>query len=112
MAESIISIKDFKDFVREGTSCILLKANGCKTSVRMGVAFDKMAVKYSSFVRFGKADVDTLREVVQYLKVGAVPEFIFYRNGQELTRKICTQDDELEKLIRKTADIEKIDSDF
>lgn len=115
MAVQLISLKDFRDFIEKGDSVIIIGTCWCKSAVMMSILFDKMYERYIGKFKFGKIDVDNFIEIVQYVKVGAVPEFLIYKNNELQCRKHCTKAEDLEifldKYLEKNDVIEKL-ADF
>lgn len=102
MANQLISVKEYKDFIKDGQSIILFKSNWCRTSIMMAIAFDKLAKKYvSTQAKFAKMDIDNFNEVVEHAKVGAIPEFLIYKDGKVEGRQHCTQSENLETFLRE-----------
>ena len=70
----IINSSDFLDFThQEGLSCVILKANWDKTSLKMSVVFDKLALRFQNHINFAKLDIDNFKDIVKAEKVGAIP---------------------------------------
>ena len=115
MAVQLISLKDFRDFIQEGQCIIILGTCWCKSAVMMSIIFDKMHEKYQNNFKFGKVDVENFCEIVNLVKVGAVPEFLIYKDGKLQSREHCTKAEELElfmdKFLEKINVLEKM-SDY
>ncbi len=102
MVSLIINTTDFKDFTnQEGLSCVILKANWDKTSLKMSVIFDRVALRYQNQIHFAKLDIDNFTDVVKAEKVGAIPEFLIYSNGKVVSRRHCTQETDLDNFLKK-----------
>ena len=65
----------------------------------MSLIFDKLALKYNGFMNFAKIDVDNYKEIIGHAKVGAVPEFLIFKNGELISRKHITKGELLEDYI-------------
>ncbi len=82
MTVNLINLDEFREFVRDGPVIILFQSTWCRTSVVMALAFDKLAKSYLTKVRFGKVDVDNVKDVINLAAVGAVPECIIYQGSK------------------------------
>lgn len=111
MANQLISVREYKEFIKEGQGIILFKSNWCRTSIMMAIVFDKLAKKYGSIAKFGKIDIDAINEVVQHARVSAIPEFIFYKDGKLEGRQHCTQTENLETFFKEYI-IEKEEDEY
>lgn len=101
MATQLINVKDFKEFIANGRGIILLTTTWCQSAVMMGVYFDKFSEKYKNSLKFGKIDVDNLQEIIEFEKVGAIPEFLIYKDGKLDSRQHCVRFIDLEEFISK-----------
>lgn len=97
----LISSKDYKDFVANGNRIIILTTAWCKTAVMMSIIFERLYPKYKQYMEFAKVDVDNFPEIIQHERVGAVPEFLIYKDGKLHCRKHCTHNESIEQFIDK-----------
>ena len=97
----LVNEKDYTEFIKNGRKIIIFTTSWCKSAIMMSMIFEKMAIKYQRFLNFAKIDVDVYKEIVTHAKVGAVPEFIIYKDGELISRKHITREIDLEDFIIK-----------
>ncbi len=75
-------------------------ATWCGPCKMMGPVVDKLAEEYDGKVLVGKVDADDEMDLVQRFGVASIPTLIFFKNGQEIERKVgVTPESEIKKLL-------------
>ena len=104
----LLNHKEYTDFIQNGRSILIFTTSWCKSAVVMSIVFDKLAAKHKDFLKFAKVDVDNYKEIIKHANVGAVPEFLIYKDGQLISRKHITKGEFLEKYIDKFLERENL----
>jgi thioredoxin 1 len=97
----LINNRDYIEFTEKGRGILIFTTTWCKAAVVMSIIFEKMAAKYKGFLKFAKIDVDNYKEIISKVKVGAVPEFMIFKNGVLISRQHITKGDDLEDYIER-----------
>lgn len=76
-------------------------ATWCGPCKMMGPVIDKIAEEYDGKVLVGKVDADEEMEIAQRFSISSIPTIIFFKNGEEIDRKVGVQP---ESAIKKILD--------
>ncbi len=75
-------------------------ATWCGPCKMMGPVVDKLAEEYDGRVLVGKVDADEEMDVAQKLGVISIPTLVFFKNGEEIARKVgLTPEKEIKKIL-------------
>ncbi|MBR2547089.1 MAG: thioredoxin [Eubacterium sp.] len=75
-------------------------ATWCGPCKMMGPVVDKLAEEYDGKVLVGKVNADDEMDLVLRFGVASIPTLIFFKNGQEIERKVgVTPESEIKKLL-------------
>ncbi|KAG8080991.1 hypothetical protein GUJ93_ZPchr0007g4103 [Zizania palustris] len=99
---NLVSFLLISCFVRgnqiESKAVIDFSASWCQPCKMIEPAFKEMAARFTDAV-FLKIDVDELAEVARTWRVQAMPTFVLARGGEEVSRVVGADMDELERTI-------------
>ena len=83
-----------------GLAMVDVWATWCGPCKMMGPVVDKIAEEYDGRVLVGKVDADEEMGVAQDLGVISIPTLVFFKNGEEIARKVgVTPEKEIKKIL-------------
>ncbi|OLL26785.1 Thioredoxin-1, partial [Neolecta irregularis DAH-3] len=105
MVHLVSSTQSFKEHISKDQYTIVdFYANWCAPCKAIAPILVRLSNTYAS-IKFLKVDVDEQSEVAAEEKIKAMPTFVVYRNGQRVDELVGANQDKLEKLVIKYAEI-------
>ena len=104
----VVKIKskpEFDAFVKEGVVVIDFFATWCPPCRSAAPVFARMSIeeKYASSVKFGKVNVDELKQVAAQASISAMPTFKVYIDGAEVGSQQGWSESSVRKMIDDAA---------
>ena len=99
---SVISKKNFDEFVADGSVVVDFWAVWCGPCRIMAPIIDEVARELKGKVKFGKVNVDEEGELAERFEVMSIPTLIFFKKGRQVERITgAIEEDELMDIIKK-----------
>ena len=74
-----------------GLTVVDFWADWCGPSMMLGPVIEQLGKEYEGKATFGKVNVDDEQDLAMRYNVMSIPTVIFFKDGQELTRKVGLQ---------------------
>ena len=103
MVYKCVSIAEFIEITQSsGLVIVDFSASWCGSCQLVSPQFDALSRKYPG-IKFMKVDVDELSEISVALRIGAMPTFYVYQDGEVVDQLIGASNKRLEQLVSKYA---------
>jgi len=88
MSDSVkeLNAKTFDDFVSKGDSVIDFWAEWCGPCKLLSPVVDETAKEMKGKVKFGKVNIEELRELTDRFEVMSIPTLIFFKDGEPVEK--------------------------
>ena len=84
--QNITEFSEFRnDVLRHGNAIVDFSADWCGPCKRIAPKFQELSELWKN-VRFYKVDIDEVSEAVEEYEVQAMPTFVLFRDGSEISR--------------------------
>lgn len=99
--QNITDLSDFlTDVLQPGNSIVDFSAGWCGPCKRIAPKFHELSEQWKN-VRFYKVDIDEVPEAAEEYEVQAMPTFILFSNGSEVSRFAGANIQKLEEELQK-----------
>lgn len=88
MSDSVkqLNARTFEDFVSKGNSVIDFWAEWCGPCKLLSPVVDEVAKEMKGKVKFGKVNIEELRELTDTYEVMSIPTLIFFKDGEPIEK--------------------------
>jgi thioredoxin 1 len=88
MSESVkeLNARTFDDFISKGNCVVDFWAEWCGPCKLLSPVVDEAAKELKGKVKFGKANIEELRELTDRYEVMSIPTLIFFKDGEPVEK--------------------------
>jgi len=81
-----LNARSFDDFVSKGNSVVDFWAEWCGPCKLLSPVVDEAAKEMKGKVKFGKVNIEELRELTDRFEVMSIPALIFFKDGEPIEK--------------------------
>jgi len=82
-----LNARTFDSFISRGNSVVDFWAEWCGPCKLLSPIIDEVAKELNGKVKFGKVNIEEMRELTGKFEVMSLPTLIFFKNGKEVERE-------------------------
>lgn len=103
VVKSITSYSELQALIASGSPVAIdFYATWCGPCRMISPRFEQFSEKFAN-IHFVKVDVDQAQEIAAAMSITAMPTFIFFKGGKEVTKVIGADPSELESALNRIA---------